>query len=95
MNWPALLDWLENLRSVASAVAAVVGVVVPLASLVCSKLNAAIRAAVENGYAVPRWLRVVGATLNGAAFNLDKVPQMAKGYRGPSAPPRSPTGEAP
>ena len=71
------------------------GLVIAVASVVCTVANAAIRSAVEHGYAVPRWLLVVAAALNAVALNGDKTVQLARGYRGPSSPPRSPTGEVP
>jgi hypothetical protein len=81
------MAWLSRAVEIATAVATVVGIVVPIASLVCSVANAWIRSAVEHGYRVPHWLRFVGSALNLTALNLDKVPQMARGYRGRSLPP--------
>ncbi len=63
-----------------------IGLVVAVASILCSVVNAAIRAAVEHGYRVPRWLLVVAAAANAAALNLDKADQLRRGYRGPSLP---------
>jgi hypothetical protein len=58
-----------------------IGLIVALASLLCSVANAAIRAAVEHGYNVPRWLRVAAAAANAVALNLDQVPRIGR-YRG-------------
>lgn len=84
------MEWLNKAIEVATAIATLVGVVVPIASIVCSAVNARIRSAVEHGYRVPRWLLVLTATANLTALNLDKVPQMARGYRGKSQPPPPP-----
>jgi hypothetical protein len=71
----------------------IAGLVIAVASLVCSVLNAGIRSAVEHGARVPMWLLIAGAMLNAVALNGDKTTQMLRGYRGPSMPPPTmPTG---
>ncbi len=56
----------------------IVGVVVPLASLLAGKLNQQIRVAKENGDPVPNWMFQAVSVLNLVAMNLDKANQLAK-----------------
>lgn len=62
---------IENLMSV-------VGVVVPVASVVVSALNHYVRDAQAKGEVVPAWLLHVIGMLNVAAMNGDKAMQMVK-----------------
>ena len=56
----------------------IVGVVVPLASLLAGKLNQQIRVAKEAGDPVPHWMFQAVSVLNIVAMNLDKANQLAK-----------------
>jgi hypothetical protein len=56
----------------------IVGVVVPLASLLAGKLNQQIRDAKEAGDPVPNWMFQAVSVLNVLAVNLDKATQLAK-----------------
>ncbi len=56
----------------------IVGVVVPLSSLLAGRLNQQIREAKENGDPVPGWMLQAVSVLNILAVNLDKANQLAK-----------------
>jgi hypothetical protein len=63
-------------------VLAVVGVLVPLVSMLASLFNTAIRHRQIEGREVPKNLAVAGAVLNAVAVNLDKASVLAAAARG-------------
>ena len=66
-----LSDQLDNILDI-------VGVVVPVASLLAGRLNQQIRDAKEAGDPVPSWMFQAVSVLNVLAVNLDKANQLAK-----------------
>ena len=66
-----LSDQLDNVLDI-------VGVVVPMASLLAGRLNQQIRDAKEAGDPVPSWMFQAVSVLNILAINLDKANQLAK-----------------
>lgn len=60
----------------------VLGMVVPLASLLVGFLNQYIRTAKARGERVPTWMLAAGAALNVAALNGDKAVEQAKAAKG-------------
>jgi hypothetical protein len=76
----SLPHWLQT-------VTYVLGMVVPLASLVVAFLNAYVRAAKARDEKVPTWLLAVGAALNLAALNPDKSVEQVKAATKPEVAP--------
>jgi hypothetical protein len=61
---------------------AIVGAIVPVASLAASVLNQRIRSAQADGASVASWVLTFAAVLNGIALNGDKAVQAVKLVRG-------------
>jgi len=61
---------------------AIVGVLVPLISMVASLLNTAIRNLLIEGREVPKRLAAAGAVVNALAINLDKASAFISAARG-------------
>ena len=70
-------DLLASMPHWLQVLLAVLGAVVPVASLVASILNRYVRAATERGERVPTWMLALGAATNAAALNADKAHQQA------------------
>jgi hypothetical protein len=63
-----LPHWLQT-------VLAVLGAIVPVASLLASILNRYVRAATERGEKVPTWMLALAVPVNAASLNVDKAAQ--------------------